>query len=122
MSLNDERFAARLREACPAPPPSADFDGRLARRRRGRPALLAWAGGTALAAAAAGFLLAPTALGPLMVPQPEVVASVTSAGSVESVASAAHSDELYAVLDLEAEDGNDLLPEDYAELADSLDL
>ncbi len=109
MSNEDEHFAARLRAEWPAPVPSAGFDAALERRLVGRPRpVWAFALAGALVAAALVVVLRPQV--PLEVPAPVLP-------EVAMVAD----DAFYAALDLEAEE-EEWLPEDYAGLAEVLDL
>lgn len=110
MSNEDEHFADRLRAAWPAPKPSVGFDAALERRLAAPRPRPVWAYALALGGAAvAAFLLLRE---PLVIEVP----------ALPAVASLATPDDaFYAALDLEAEE-EEWLPEDYAGLAEVLDL
>ncbi|MCB9548907.1 MAG: hypothetical protein H6706_24145 [Myxococcales bacterium] len=111
---DDARFVVRLRQATEAPAPSPGFDARLAARLERRPTSTWW---LALPAAAALALGVGLWRGPAAV-------DAADAAPPSVAALAADDDEIYATLDIESavEESDEVFPEDYATLAEYLDI
>lgn len=126
--MKDEEFIARMRDAYTAEPVNPTrFDARLAERIE-TPARRGWiwglGGGLIAAAAAVVLWMQPPAPAPSIEPPAAVIASAESQTAPSAASPDAEpAEEWLAALDIEAlDDGFDGLPDDYAELADMLEL